>query len=98
MGIAYILLRIFGKILGGLLGAKFCQASRSTQRWVGTAMLPQAGVAVGMALAASMAFPQYRQILLPLVIGSTIFFELIGPILTRHALMQVQNTDRDSEV
>lgn len=84
--IAYITLRVLGKLLGGLLGAKAGKTSRVTQRWLGMAMMPQAGVAVGMALAASVAFPQHRQTLLSIVISTTIFFELIGPIFTRLAL------------
>ena len=39
-----------------------------------------------MALVASSHFPQYQQTLLTLVIGSTIFFELIGPVYTRMAI------------
>lgn len=84
--IAYITLRVLGKLLGGLLGAKAGKTSRVTQRWLGMAMMPQAGVAVGMALAASAAFPQHRQTLLSIVISTTIFFELVGPMFTRLAL------------
>jgi len=35
-------------------------------------------------------FPEYRQILLPIIISSTAFFEIIGPIFTRLAIQQVQ--------
>jgi hypothetical protein len=40
-----------------------------------------------MALVASNAFPHYLDILLPVVIGSTVVFEIIGPIGTRAALL-----------
>ena len=53
-------------------------------------MLPQAGVAVGMALVASSQFPQYQQLLLSIVISTTIFFEILGPVITRYAIKQVQ--------
>ena len=56
---------------------------------MGVALLPQAGVAIGMALVASNYFPEYRQILLSVVISSTIFFEIFGPIFTRLALKKV---------
>jgi hypothetical protein len=52
---------------------------------MGAALLPQAGVAIGMALIASNQFPEYRQVLLSVVINSTVFFEIIGPIFTRIA-------------
>jgi hypothetical protein len=43
-------------------------------------------LALGMALVFSNAFPQYLDLLLPGVIGSTIVFEIIGPLGTRAAL------------
>jgi hypothetical protein len=55
---------------------------------MGLALLPQAGVAIGMALVAANEFPEYRQILLPLVISSTVLFEIIGPVFTRLAIQK----------
>ena len=98
LGIIYILSRILGKFLGGHLGAKFGRTDPLTQRWIGAAMLPQAGIAVGMALAASTVFPEYRQVLLPVVISTTVFFELIGPIFTRLALNRTQYAGRDRQI
>ncbi len=39
-----------------------------------------------MALPAASHFPEYRQTILSLVIGTTVFFELVGPVFTRMAL------------
>ena len=86
IGIAYILCRVIGKIVGGGAGAAIAHADSATRRWIGLALLPQAGVAVGMALAASNAFPEYRAVLLPIVIGATVVFEILGPLGTRFAL------------
>lgn len=86
IGLVYILCRIFGKTLGASLGSQLSKADVPTKKWMGLALLPQAGVAIGMALVASNYFPDYRQILLPVVIGSTVFFEIIGPVFTRLAL------------
>lgn len=88
IGIAYIFARIIGKISGAYLGAKISKADKNTQIWIGPALLPQAGVAVGMALVASSKFPEYQQILLSVVISTTIFFEIIGPIVSRYALQK----------
>ena len=41
---------------------------------------------MGMALVAANQFPEYRQILLTVVISSTVFFEIVGPVFTRAAL------------
>lgn len=91
IGIVYIIARVIGKILGGFLGAKISKTDKATQNWIGPALLPQAGVAVGMALVASTKFPQYQQLLLSVVISTTIFFEIVGPIVTRYALNRVQS-------
>lgn len=89
IGAVYCVSRAIGKILGGNIGSRISGASKSTQRWIGPTLLPQAGVAVGMALAASTKFPEYQQILLSLIISTTILFEIVGPILARYALNRV---------
>lgn len=91
VGAVYILCRIVGKLLGARLGSQCSRADQQTKNWIGVALLPQAGVAIGMALVASNYFPEYRQTLLTVVIGSTIFFEIIGPVFTRLALRQAHN-------
>jgi Kef-type K+ transport system membrane component KefB len=86
IGLLYIVSRMIGKIVGARIGAELSGADSTTRHWMGYALLPQAGVAMGMALVASNQFPEYRQTLLTIVIGSTVFFEIIGPIFTRMAL------------
>ena len=92
IGIVYILSRSIGKILGATIGSQFSDTNRATKTWMGFALLPQAGVAIGMALVTSHYFPEYSQIVLPVVISSTIFFEIIGPIFTRLALNQTNKS------
>ncbi len=92
IGLVYILCRAIGKYFGALLGGFCSKASKQTKRWMGVALLPQAGVAIGMALVASKNFPEYRQILLSVIISSTIFFEIIGPVFSRMAVQRVQDT------
>ena len=86
IGVVYILARIVGKVVGAQLGAKCSGAAISTQRWMGFALLPQAGVAIGMALVVTSHFPEYRHTILPLVICTTVIFELLGPLCTRIAI------------
>lgn len=86
--VVFIIFRIVGKIAGAYIGARICAADATTQRWMGIAILPQAGAAMGMALVASNQFPEYQQTLLSVVISTTIFFEIIGPIFTRLALQK----------
>ncbi len=90
-GVVFVLCRIIGKLLGTRIGSQFSKADQQTKNWMGIALLPQAGVAIGMALVASNYFPEYRQTLLSVVISSTIFFEIIGPVFTRLALRRVHD-------
>ena len=93
IGVAYILFRIAGKLIGAAIGSQCSKTEQKTKNWMGAALLPQAGVAIGMALAAANDFPAYRQILLTVVISSTVFFEIIGPIFTRLALERVKEAN-----
>ncbi|GGD78832.1 cation:proton antiporter [Lacimicrobium alkaliphilum] len=86
MVIGYILLRIVGKIAGAIIGGRLSGADPVVSRWLGPALLPQAGVAIGMALLASQQFPQLAEDILAVAIGATVFFELVGPVFTRLAL------------
>lgn len=92
IGIAYIVSRIAGKYFGARIGGRLAQADDRTKQWMGPALLPQAGVAIGMALVAANQYPEYRHILLSLAISTTIFFEIIGPIFTRLAIHKTSSS------
>lgn len=89
VGIAYIVLRTVGLVAGAWLGGVLSQAPPLHRRWIGLAITPQAGVALGMALMAGARFPALEQTIIILVVGTTVFFELVGPILTRMSLYRI---------
>lgn len=86
IGLVYIIARTGGKIISARFGAYMSHADEDTRHWMGFALLPQAGVAIGLSLVAISQFPEYRSTILPVVIGTTVAFELVGPIFTRMAL------------
>lgn len=90
IGLAYVILRILARLLGGWIGASLAGAPRAHRPWYGAALLPQAGVAVGMALVAGREFPQWADMILGLTIATTIAFELIGPLATLIAIRKAQ--------
>lgn len=94
IGAAYIVLRAIGLVLGAFAGGLVSGAEARIRRWMGLAIMPQAGVALGMALVAGNAFPALRDTILPLVIGSTVIFELLGPALTRLAIVRSGESGR----
>lgn len=88
IGIMYILARSVGLIVGGGLAAKLVNAPPVVQSHIGWCLLPQAGVALGLALLVSERLPKAGEIVLPLIIASTVVFEIIGPFITRRQLRQ----------
>jgi Kef-type K+ transport system membrane component KefB len=77
-------------MIGGWIGCRLARLPREECAWFGPALLPQAGVAVGMALVAGETFPDWRDTLVTLIVGTTVVFELIGPPLTMLALRRVE--------
>jgi len=96
IGLGYILLRIVSRVVGGWVGAVIGGAPRKQRFWFGMALLPQAGVAVGIALIAAEQFPAYGEIILTVTIGTTVIFELIGPTCTLIALKKATNRRKQS--
>jgi Kef-type K+ transport system membrane component KefB len=96
IGGAYILARIAGLCCGSALFGRLAGAGPLVRRWMGLSLLPQAGVALGLALLASQSFPEFRDIILPVVIGSTVIFEIIGPVITRRVIMHVRAVESGS--
>jgi len=90
----YIGLRIAGRLIGTRLGGRLSGTEPVIRRWIGLTLLPQAGVAIGMALAASQHFPELRDLILPVVLGATVIFELVGPVVTRWTLGRVGDLPR----
>lgn len=86
IGAAYIGLRASGLYLGAQIGGRISGAPPRIYNWIGVAVLPQAGVALGLVLVAAQAFPALENLILPTVLGTTVVFELIGPVAARFAL------------
>jgi Kef-type K+ transport system membrane component KefB len=90
---AFLVLRTISRIAGGWVGGKLGAAPDNHRRWMGVALLPQAGVAVGMALVAGDHFPDLREVILTVTIGTTVVFEIFGPIATRVALDKAEKSE-----
>ena len=83
---AYCVLRALARLLGGWLGGRLAGLPPTESRLTGLGLMPQAGVAIGMALVAGERFPEIGEDLLAVAVASTIAFEIIGPFLTQIAL------------
>ncbi|HKL65599.1 MAG TPA: cation:proton antiporter [Roseovarius sp.] len=93
VGAAYVALRIGGRLAGGWIGGTLAGAPVAHRPWYGVALLPQAGVAVGMALIAAREFPDHADLILGLTVATTVIFEVIGPLATLLAARRVGTDD-----
>ncbi len=85
-GAAYLFTRVLGKVLGARIGAMLGRAPKNIQKYIGFGLVPQAGVALGVALIAKNDFPAYGGIIFDTIIGTTVIYEIFGPIITKWAL------------
>lgn len=86
----YIITRAAGKILGCYWGARVTSTGESVQKYLGLAMLPKAGVSIGLILFLQGRFPGLELIaaITAIELAAVTFYEIIGPILTRYALFK----------
>lgn len=86
IGILYVVFRVIGKVLGALLGAKVSHAAPVVQKYLGYTLIPQAGVAIGLASTAMTVVPEYGQKIRTIILCATVIYELVGPVITKVAL------------
>ena len=86
IGVGYLVLRSIGKWGGTMLGAVCVHADENIRKYLGLTLLPQAGVAIGMAALVAAHFPTLGQQVNTIVLAGVLVFELIGPVITKLAL------------
>ena len=90
IGVAYILSRSAGKYSGALLSSKMAKCDDTIVKYLGITLLPQAGVALGMAemvkSSAEFGGTNIAQIVVSITLFAVLVYELVGPALTKMAL------------
>lgn len=86
VGVVYVIARSIGLVGGGFCGGSIAKAPRAVRTHTGWCLLPQAGVALGLALIVSQRYPKVGPQVLSIVVATTIIFEIAGPLITRLAL------------
>ena len=87
VGILYIAARSAGKYYGAAISSKLTKQSKPITEHLGITLLPQAGVALGMALTAA-TLPD-GALARNVVLFAVLVYELIGPTLTKRSLLAV---------
>lgn len=87
--LAYITTRAMGKMGGCYLGAVASKADPSVKKYLGWAMLPKAGVSIGLILFVQSRFPGtgLAAVVTAMELAAVTFYEITGPIATRYALI-----------
>ncbi len=88
IGVLYFLVRIVGKYVGAYLGCKWSRKPKKTTETLGLALIPQAGVAIGLSeLAARTIGGETGAVIQTIIMSSSILYELIGPAMAKLALV-----------
>ena len=87
IGIIYFFIRILGKYSGAYLGCLITKKDKKVRKYLGMALIPQAGVAIGLATLGARAIGGEAGIALEtIILASSVLYELIGPVLAKLSL------------
>lgn len=88
----YVIFRVIGKWVGAYLGAVSTKSDDNIKKYLGFTLIPQAGVAIGLATTASKLFGAKEEtalagsLIIAIILTSTLIFELSGPLISKWAL------------
>lgn len=94
IGVLYLVLRSSGKYFGAMLGCALVKTEKNVKKYLGITLLPQAGVAIGMAQLSLTVIPEYGQQIRAVILCATLVYELVGPLLTKIALTKAGEIEK----
>jgi Kef-type K+ transport system membrane component KefB len=87
VGLAYFIVRIIGKYLGTYISCLITGTSREIRNYMGLALIPQAGVAIGLAFLGQRLLPEEMgKLLLTIILSSSVLYEMVGPVCAKMSL------------
>lgn len=99
VGIVYFFVRIVGKYSGAFLGCLIVKKDKKVRNWLGLALIPQAGVAIGLAaLAARTIGGETGSAMETIILASSVLYELIGPACAKLSLYLSKSYSKDIDV
>ena len=98
IGIVYFFVRIIGKYFGAFGGCAIVKKPKEVRNYLGLALIPQAGVAIGLAdWGARTLGGQSGQALNTIILASSVLYELIGPACAKLSLYLSKSYSNDLE-
>ena len=102
LAVAYILSRSFGKIAGAYIGGKISGAKETVTKYLGFCLFDQAGVAVGLAIAAFHAFSLLGSearwaglMIINIVTATTFLLQLVAPPMIKYGIKKADEMNRN---
>ena len=92
----FVILRMCGKFFGAYIGATVSKAQSNVKKYTALGLVPQGGIIVGLALLVkeNSLFNDIAPILLNVILGTTVLFEFMGPLLTEFALKRANEVGK----
>lgn len=102
LGVLYIVFRSAGKYFGARIGSTLVHEHENIRKYLGVALLPQAGVAIGMSQIVVGELPaEYGDRIRAVVLCATLVYELVGPLLTKLVLTkagEIENPHKERAI
>ena len=99
IGVVYFFVRILGKYAGAFAGAKICGYAPRIQKCLGLALIPQAGVSIGLAALGQRMLPEEAGLLLStIILSSGLLYEIVGPACAKASLFLSHTVVRPAAV
>ena len=86
IGFLYIVARSFGKYFGARESCRATHCDPMVSKYLGFALLPQAGVALGMSVQAQALGAYEGRLIRNIVLFGVLIYEMFGPLITKWAL------------
>lgn len=87
IGVIYFIVRIIGKYIGAFVGCAMVKKDKLVRNYLGLALIPQAGVAIGLAaMGARTLGGETGDVLETIILASSVLYELIGPACAKLSL------------
>ena len=99
VGLAYFIARIIGKYFGSWIGASLSGTDKTVRNYLGLALIPQAGVAIGFVFMVSTdpKLADWATTITPVVLAGVVLSELCGPLLVRLTMEKAGEINREPE-
>ena len=100
----YVVFRVIGKWSGAFAGASITRCEPQVKKYLGFALIPQAGVAIGLSTTAYKLFSENPNeqcqragaLILAIILTSTLIYELIGPMVAKFALTKAHEIPQEN--